>query len=106
MLPPISDIAKQLEVELSFGENRIAAEYAYALAVRLREAGRLDEARGYARQCVQLLEGLPTDTIGDVASERPSVGGVPLPELFHDGVARSRLRDLLADGVEAGSARS
>jgi hypothetical protein len=30
-----------------------------------------------------------------VQSDRPSVGGVPLPELFHDGVVRHRLRDLL-----------
>jgi hypothetical protein len=103
MLPSIDDVAKQFGIELSFGENRVAAEYAYALAIRLRDAGKLEAARSYARQCVQLLEGLPCTTIGDVASERASVGGVPLPELFHDGVARSRLRDLLpADGAEAG----
>jgi hypothetical protein len=40
---------------------------------------------------------LPSATLDDVASDRLEVGGVPIPERFHDGVVRARLADLLTD---------
>jgi hypothetical protein len=93
--PPISELRKQYDEEMSFLDNRAAAEYAYALAVRLREAGERDEARKFARECLRLAETLPSATLDDVAATRVTVGGVPMPEHFHDGVVRTRLADLL-----------
>jgi hypothetical protein len=94
-LPPISELRKQYDEEMSFLDNRAAAEYAYALAVRLRETGERDEARKFARECLRLAETLPSATLDDVAMTRATVGGVPMPERFHDGVVRARLADLL-----------
>lgn len=93
--PPISELRKQYDVEMSFLDNRAAAEYAYALAVRLREAGERDEASRFARECLRLAETLPSATLDDVATTRATVGGVSMPERFHDGVVRTRLADLL-----------
>jgi hypothetical protein len=94
--PPISELRRQYEEEVYYQDHRAAAEYAYALAVRLREAGELDEASRYARECLRLTETLPSETLDDVATTRATVGGVPMPERFHDGVVRARLADLLA----------
>ncbi|MCA2215823.1 hypothetical protein [Jidongwangia harbinensis] len=94
--PPISEVRKQYEDERFFQDDRAAAQYAYALALRLRETGQIEEARRYARECLQLAESLPANSLDDVVSDRQSVGGVPLPDHFHDGVVRARLADLLA----------
>jgi hypothetical protein len=93
--PSLSEVRKQYEDECYFRDDRAAAECAYALAVRLREIGLLSEARRFAGECLELAERLPAKTLDDVVSTRTSVGGVPLPEHFHDGVVRSRLADLL-----------
>ncbi|MCM4084897.1 hypothetical protein [Paractinoplanes hotanensis] len=93
--PPIDEVIEQYRAELPWGDLRVTAEYAYAVAVRLREVGRADEAEHYARQCLQLMESLPANSLDDVVSQRQSVGGVPLPDHFHDGVVRSRLANLL-----------
>jgi hypothetical protein len=93
--PALSEVRKQYEDECYFQDDRAAAEYAYALAVRLREIGLLSEARRFAGECLELAERLPANTLDDVVSTRTTVGGVPLPEHFHDGVVRSRLADLL-----------
>ena len=93
--PSISEVKKQYEDELVFENRRAAAEYAYAVAVRLREVGQADEAEHYARQCLVLAESLPANTLDDVVSTRQSVGGVPLPDHFHADVVRSRLANLL-----------
>ncbi|XVV11777.1 hypothetical protein ACQP2X_44290 [Actinoplanes sp. CA-131856] len=93
--PSLSDVRKQYEEELYFQDDRASAEYAYALAVRLREIGLFSEARRFAGECLEIAERLPANTLDDVVSTKASVGGVPLPEHFHDGVVRSRLADLL-----------
>jgi len=93
--PSIGEVRKQYEDERFYQDERAAAQYAYALAVRLREVGQIEEARRYARESLQLAEALPANTLDDVVSARQSVGGVPLPDHFHDGVVRSRLADLL-----------
>ena len=46
--PALSEVRKQYEDECYFQDDRAAAEYAYALAVRLREIGLLSEARRFA----------------------------------------------------------
>ena len=63
--------------------------------VEVDDLGQLDEARKYAHECLLLAIGLPSRTLDDVTSDRQSVGGVPLPDHFHDGVVRQRLADLL-----------
>ena len=93
--PSLSEVRKCYEDERFFQDDRAAAEYAYALAIRLREIGLLSEARHFADECLKLAEALPTKTLDDVVSTRASVGGVALPDHFHDGVVRSRLADLL-----------
>jgi hypothetical protein len=94
--PTIAELRELYDEELFYEEERSAAEYAYALALRLREVGQTDEARKYARACLDLAERLPSASLDHVVSGRQSVGGVPLPDHFHDGVVRSRLADLLA----------
>src|SRR3954453_2753669 len=93
--PSVADVRRQYEDAIDESDFRAAAEYAYALAVRLREIGLIDEACRFARECLQLAETLPSETIDDVTSTRRSVGGVPLPEYFHDDVVRWRLAPLL-----------
>ena len=93
--PSISEVRKLYEDERFFQDHRAAAQYAYALALRLREVGQIDEARRYARECLQLAESLPANTLDDVVSDRQSIGGISLPDHFHDGVVRTRLADLL-----------
>lgn len=95
-LPPIGELEQRYDEERLYHEDRAAAEYAYVLAVRLRSEGRVDEARRYARECLRLTGSLPSNTLDDVTSSRLELGGVPLPERFHDGVVRMRLADLLA----------
>jgi len=93
--PSIGVVRRQYEDERFYQDDRAAAEYAYALAMRLREIGLLSEARRFAGECLELAKQLPANTLDDVVSAKTSVGGVPLPEHFHDGVVRSRLADLL-----------
>ena len=93
--PSINEVRKLYEDERFYQDDRAAAEYAFALAVRLREVGQTDEARRYAAECVRIAESLPSNSLDDVVSTRQSVGGVPLPDHFHDGVVRARLADLL-----------
>lgn len=81
-------------------DKRAAAETAYALAFRYRDADvdgqrRFDLAGAWATHAVELLDELPSETVDQVASTRMSVGGVPLPELLHSGVVRERLGDVL-----------
>jgi hypothetical protein len=91
----IAELKKQFEEECYFVDDRAAAEYAYALAVRLRSEGNREEARRYAREALRFAQRLPSSSLDDVTASRTSLGGVPMPELFHDGVVKSRLRDLL-----------
>jgi hypothetical protein len=93
--PSIGELKKQFEEECYFADDRAAAEYAYALAVRLRSQGDNEEARKYAKESLHYAQRLPSSSFDDVTSTRTSLGGVPLPEIFHDGVVRSRLSDLL-----------
>jgi hypothetical protein len=80
--------------------KRAAAETAYALAFRYRQedvdgARRFDVAKIWANRAISLLDSLPSETVDDVAATRPTVGGIPLPELLHSGIVRQRLNDIL-----------
>ncbi|WP_329581386.1 hypothetical protein OG500_17790 [Kitasatospora sp. NBC_01250] len=71
-----------------------ATETAYALAVRLRDAGDWPKSREWVQQCLELLEGFPSETEDQAATTRVAVGGVPLPNYLHAGVIRDRFGDL------------
>lgn len=84
-----------------FTDKRSAAETAFALACRFRtefvacDQPPFETARKWALRSIELLDGLPSDRIAQVASTRLSVGGVDLPDLLHADVVRDRLIDLL-----------
>lgn len=85
-------------------DSRLAAETAYALAWRHRwewvGAGHpFENARRWAERAIALLDALPSDSVGQVASVRQSVGGVSIPDLLHSGVVRERLGDVLRWGT-------
>jgi hypothetical protein len=71
-----------------------ATETAYALAVRHRDADDRPKSREWVQQCLQLLEGFPSDTEDQVATTRVAVGGVALPNHLHAGVVRERFGEL------------
>ncbi|MFD5563818.1 hypothetical protein [Kitasatospora griseola] len=92
-------LASPAELEAAFQQELAtdrwaAAETAYALALRLRDAGEWDTSRGWVQQCLQLLDGFPSDTQEQTATRRTSVGGVPLPNYLHEGVVRARFGEL------------
>jgi hypothetical protein len=93
--PSVAELRKKFEEECYFGDVRAAAEYAYVLALRLRDQGDREEAQKYAKESLRLAERLSSSSLDDVASTRLTLGGVAMPERFHDGVVRNRLRDLL-----------
>lgn len=82
-------------------DKRAAAETAYALACRYRteysgcHRHPFNVAKEWALRSIAILDELPSESLEQVASTRMSVGGVDLPELFHSGVVRERLADLL-----------
>ncbi|MDX3121582.1 hypothetical protein F3K20_20180 [Streptomyces scabiei] len=92
-------VASVEELEAGFqrelGTDRWAAtESAFALAARHRDGGNWEQSRKWVQQCLQLLEGFPSDTEDQVATKRLSVGGVSLPTYLHDGVVRERFGDI------------
>jgi hypothetical protein len=92
-------LAAQYDQELP-RDPRAAAETAYALAFRYRDHDidgerRFDLAGEWALRAIALLDSLPSDSIDDLVSTRPTVGGVPIPELLHAQVVRERLGDVL-----------
>ncbi|SEP54165.1 hypothetical protein [Amycolatopsis saalfeldensis] len=94
-----SDLREQFAREVVL-DQRVAAETAYALAFRYRNEDvdgerRFDIAKVWATRAVELLDGLPADQLDDVAATRPSVGGIAIPDLFHSGIVRERLCDVL-----------
>jgi hypothetical protein len=93
--PAILDLERQYEEECYFGDDRAAAEYAYAIAIRLREDGRPCDAQRYAAACLRHAQSLPSRSLDDVTTARIALGGIPMPERFHDGVVRFRLAALL-----------
>jgi hypothetical protein len=75
-----------------------AAETAYALTVRYRQADEPAKAGAWARRAVELLEELPADRLDQVATRRVRVGGVTLPELLHAELVRQRHADIMDIG--------
>lgn len=81
-------------------DTRAAAETAYALAFRYRNEDvggerRFDLAKVWATRAIELLDGLPAEQLGEVASTRQTVGGIDIPDFLHVDVVRLRLADVL-----------
>ena len=92
-------VASVGELETSFQrelatDRWAAAETAFVLAVRNRDAGDWEQSRDWVAQCLRLLEGLPCETEAEVATTRVSLGGVLLPTYLHEGVVRDRFGQL------------
>ncbi len=93
-------VASATELEATFQQELAtdrwaAAESAFALATRHKEDGNWDKSREWVKQCLQLLDGLPADTLDQVATTRTSIGGVSLPNYLHEGVVRERFGELV-----------
>jgi hypothetical protein len=92
-------LASPAELESAFQQELAtdrwaATETAFALALRLRDAGEWDTSRTWVKQCLDLLEGFSAETEEQTATRRTSVGGVPLPNYLHEGVVRARFGEL------------
>ncbi|WP_329133482.1 hypothetical protein OG552_16075 [Streptomyces sp. NBC_01476] len=88
-------VASVGELETSFQrelatDRWAAAETAFALATRNRDAGDWEQSREWVAQCLRILEGFPGETEEQAATTRVSVGGVLLPNYLHEGVVRGR----------------
>jgi hypothetical protein len=92
--PGIPALVEEFERELAAGNVTDAARYAYVIAQRLRLDARMMEARHYAEECLRLAKTLPSATLDDVTVNVQTLGGIPLPERFHEGVVRARLECL------------
>ncbi|MFI0897227.1 hypothetical protein [Streptomyces sp. NPDC020983] len=90
----VSELETSFRRELAT-DRWAAAETAYALAVRTREAGEWDNSRGWVAQCLHLLDRFPGESEEQVATSRVSVGGVLLPGYLHEGVVRDRFGQLV-----------
>ena len=94
---------RELEAEFACEvetDERSAAETAYAIACIYRNfdvsgCRRFDLAKQWALRCVEILDRLPSSQVGQVASGRISIGGVPIPGMLHSDVVRHRLADVL-----------
>ncbi|MBN1171948.1 MAG: hypothetical protein JXA67_07220 [Micromonosporaceae bacterium] len=94
---PLDDLKERYHEERFYGDDRAAAQYAYAIAVRLRAEGSISEARRYARECLRIAQALPAHSPGDVTTDWLVLGGVALPERFHHRVVQAQLHDLLGE---------
>ncbi len=75
-------------------DPRIAAEIAYALAVKEKEAGHLESAREYANVCVAIFRTLEIRTLEHAAGRYVTINGVLIPDLIHDDVVKRDFADM------------
>ena len=80
------ELEKKFE-ELREKDPRLAAEYAYVLAVK-------NKSRYYAQECLRIFKELNIQTLKDSASRLNVVEGVCLPEYIHEGVVRARFKEM------------
>jgi hypothetical protein len=72
--------------------DRRRAEALFALAIITARSGYLRAAKGFAEECVLLLQQIGMDTREDCATHATHVQGVLLPEFLHTEVVHDRLR--------------
>lgn len=69
---------------------RDAAEHAFAIALLYARLGQTTKFKEWARNCLQCLRDGREETLEAIACRRTALGGVLIPELFHEGTARQR----------------
>ncbi len=76
-------------------DSRVAAEYAYALAMLCERAGDEAQAVRFGREALALLKLCPENTADECVQRNVMIEGVPIPDFFHEGVVRRNLAPLL-----------
>lgn len=76
-------------------DPRRAAEYAYALAMTHMHRGEPKKARQYGYESLALLSQVRTETIDDCTALETFIGDVSIPDIFHEGVVKDRLKAVL-----------
>ncbi|MGW6195395.1 hypothetical protein ACWF0M_04520 [Kribbella sp. NPDC055110] len=99
MMPPL---LKEYQHAVTSGDALAIAQAAFAAALRAESTR---QAQLFAAVSLAAAERAPSATLDDVTSPRASIGGISIPDYFHDGVVRRRLAHLLptnqADGPRA-----
>ena len=88
----ISELESMFE-DLRKTNPRRAAEAAFALVYRYHEGGDAENARKFARECVSIFERLKAEgelkTLEDCTAHYRTLGGVVIPTIIHEDIARS-----------------
>jgi len=83
------------QVEKAFASSkRNAAEQAYALAMLHKQEGNREEATRYGQETLRLLSGVSAESASDCAALNVTIGGIAIPDMFHEEVVRDRLQPL------------
>lgn len=91
MLRTIKDLnARFLEKTILVNRPREAAEYAFAIALLYAQLDQSAKFREWTQHCLQCLRDGREETLEAVACRHAELGGVLIPELFHEGTARQR----------------
>jgi hypothetical protein len=98
-ITPIPRLIAEYEQATAETDDKRSARIAFAIASRIgtEPGGTIEQAREWARTCLAIASRLPSATLDDVTSDEQYIGGVAIPDLFHDGVVRERLANLLTD---------
>jgi len=79
--------------ELKRSDSREAAEYAYALAVTMAQAGNKPNAERWAKIALAQLARCDTESLEACAARNIAIGDVGIPSIFHEGVVQFRFRE-------------
>lgn len=103
-LPDLEGSFRQLQVT----EPRRAAEIAYVLALKRKQEAVMERKNGwstiadmserdaekYGVVCMEMFRALNIQTEREAAAHYvPTLNGIPVPELIHEGVVLANLRD-------------
>jgi hypothetical protein len=92
--PGIDQLQSAFQQELA-SDKWAAAETAFALASRFRDAGDVEAAQQWLQQLLTLLAEFPAASPEQAATRRRQVGGVMMPDFLHEGVVKTRFEGLL-----------
>lgn len=85
-------LTREMETLVKGGNDREAAEFAFAIAVIHQQGGESDLSRRYGQRCLELLKQCDQETTGDYAPRNVILGGVAMPSsYFHREVVMNRL---------------
>jgi len=75
-------------------DPRRAAETAFALAAEAKKRNEIEAVQDWAYECLELLGGLPCESMDDCAVSVPTIEGIPMPDFLHEGVVRERFQEM------------